>query len=459
MRNLLASTMFFGLLAVTVLLGGSGCGSDDLTGHGCGEVSSPAACGAPCVGDASCGNGTYCGSDKTCTADCVANDATACGEGKFCSARGTCDVPNDMSGDGGNPFDRDGACAVLSSQATLEKSPVDIIIVVDNSGSMSNEIKGIQTNINTNFATIIGASGLDYRVILIGKHGDADADQSICIDKPLSGNMTCTPPGMKPVNTANFFHYSTEIDSHNSLVKIISTYNQADPSGAGATGWSGWLRPSAYKTFIEITDDEATGNISTGKPANAANFDDALLALVPKNFGDATKRNYKFHSIIGLKENSPATTAWAPTDPLQTTKCTAPAADAAPPAVGTNYQNLSIMTGGLRYPICQYQNFDAVFKAVAMGVIASGQVACDFAVPMSPDGKTISLEQIAVAYTPGAGGATQYFKQSTTSAACVADSFYVDAGRIYLCPATCTALKADPTAKVEVLFTCESTIL
>ncbi len=456
MRYLLASTIFLGLLSGTAVLGG--CGSDDDTGHGCGQVGSPAACGTACVGDESCGNGTYCGNDKKCTADCVVNDSTACEEGKFCSARGTCDVPTNTNGDGGNPFDRDGACAVLSSQATLEKSPVDIIIVVDNSGSMANEIKGIQTNINTNFATIIAASGLDYRVILIAKHGDADSNQSICIDKPLSGNATCTPPAATPVNTANFFHYSTEIDSHNSLVKIISTYNQADPSGAGATGWSGWLRPNAYKTFIEITDDEATGNVSVGKPANAVNFDEALLALTPKNFGDATKRNYTFHSIIGLKENSPVTNAWAPTDPLQTTKCTAPPADDVPPAVGTIYQNLSIMTGGLRYPICQYQNFDAVFKAVAMGVIASGQVACDFAVPMSPDGKTISLEQIAVAYTPGAG-ATQYFKQSTTAAACVADSFYVDAGRIYLCPATCTALKADPAAKVEVLFTCESTIL
>ena len=44
-------------------------------------------------------------------------------------------------------------------------------------------------------------------------------------------------------------------------------------------------------------------------------------------------------------------------------------------------------------------------------------------------------------------------------AACVPNAFYVENGRIYLCPETCTAIKADPTAKVDVLFVCESTIL
>ncbi|MBS1153204.1 MAG: hypothetical protein H6Q89_4902, partial [Myxococcaceae bacterium] len=39
-----------------------------------------------------------------------------------------------------------------------------------------------------------------------------------------------------------------------------------------------------------------------------------------------------------------------------------------------------------------------------------------------------------------------------------ATTFYVSAGRVYFCPATCTAVKADTLAKVELLFTCEGMI-
>ena len=432
------------LAAVAAALGA--CNSEDLTGHGCGVTGASTACGKTCGVDGDCGSGTYCGGDKTCTADCI-QGSDACGQGRSCSNTGRCVTA--AANDGGTPFDRDGACAVVSSQATLEKKPVDIIFVIDNSGSMADEIKSVQNNINTNFATIIAASGLDYRVIMLSKHGKADPDESICIDKPLSGNTTCNPPAANPVNTANFFQYSQEIGSHDSFQQIIATYNKADPSGASPTGWSAWLRPNAFKTFIEITDDES--NMS------AAEFETKLFALTPKNFGDATNRQYNFHSIVGLAENNPVTKPWQPTDPVQMQKCTGNGGDAVAP--GTIYQGLSILTKGLRFAICQYNNFDAVFNAVAQGVVQTGQVACDFAVPASPSGGTISLDMIAVQYTPGNGGAVSYLGQASTSAACTSNAFYVDNGRIVLCPAACMTLRQDPTAKVGVLFVCESTIL
>ena len=450
MRNYFLGVLLLGGLGLT-----AACTHEGLTGHGCDVAGAPASCGMTCVDDTSCGVGAYCAAAKTCTADCNASSAP-CSDGKFCSPHGKC-LDSPLVTDGGNPFDRDGACAVLSSAATLEKSPVDVILVIDNSGSMTNEIQSVQNNVNTNFATIIAASGLDYHVIVLAKHGSASADQSICIDAPLSGNASCTPPPAKPVNTTKFFQYSQEIGSHDSFTQILNTYNQPDPSGASATGWSAWLRPNAVKHFILITDDTYTK--SGNGPNNEVDFDTRLLALTPSNFGTAAKRNYVFHSILGLKANTPVTTPWQPTDPIQTTKCVAPPADQAPPNQGEVYQRLSVLTSGLRYPICEYGNFDAVFKAVAAGVVASGAVACDFDIPAPANGGTINLDNIAVSYTPGSGGSAQFFKQSATSAACVANAFYVEAGRIHLCPSTCTAIKADPTAKVEVLFTCDSTIL
>src|SRR6185369_13438896 len=66
---------------------------------------------------------------------------------------------NDLSG-------QDGSCVQVQSEAKLVKSPVDIIFVIDNSGSMSDEIQAVQDNINKNFAQIIAASNIDYHIIM-----------------------------------------------------------------------------------------------------------------------------------------------------------------------------------------------------------------------------------------------------------------------------------------------------
>ena len=48
-----------------------------------------------------------------------------------------------------------GACAQAESQATLVKEPIDIIVVLDNSGSMDEELDAVERNINVNFAEIL----------------------------------------------------------------------------------------------------------------------------------------------------------------------------------------------------------------------------------------------------------------------------------------------------------------
>lgn len=453
------------VLSLSMALTLFGCGSDPGGGDGpsnqnpCTTTPPDAKCGASCADDNACGENLYC-LGGACTADC-APDGSGCGAGYQC-VHGRC-LPH-FGDAGGNPYSGDGACAVTSSQATLGKKPVDIIFVVDNSGSMSDEIIGIQDNINVNFAQIIGASGLDYRVIMVSRHGEAVGPESICISPPLSGNATCNPPPAQPTNGARFFHYSTEIDSHNSLRKIRDTYNTPDEFNQPAGGWSTWLRADALKVFVEVTDDEArsmTGgqNDPTTDPIGTANaFETALFGLTPKMFGDANNRNYVFHSIVGLAENNPATKAWEPNDPVQTTKCRY-ADNSESEHHAPTYQELSKRTGGLRFPVCEFGSYDSVFQTIAQGVVAGAQIACDFAIPDPPTGETLDLSRVAVAYTPGSGGSTQYFSQAMNSAACVPNAFYIENNRIYLCPDACTTVKADSSGKVDVLFTCGSTIL
>src|SRR4051812_6504961 len=108
----------------------------------------------------------------------------------------------DAGGSNDAGLDPDSACATQSATATLSKKPVDVIVVIDNSGSMTQEIVGVQANINKNFATILDKSGLDYRVIMVSRHGSASGAQSVCIESPLSGIPVggCAAPPKQPVN-------------------------------------------------------------------------------------------------------------------------------------------------------------------------------------------------------------------------------------------------------------------
>src|SRR5690606_1915755 len=90
--------------------------------------------------------------------------------------------------------------------------------------SMVDEILGVEKNINANFANLLAQADLDYRVILIARHGTAEKDNSICIEAPLSGAVSCDPLPETAVFTERFFHYNMKIDSHDTFVKLIGAY-------------------------------------------------------------------------------------------------------------------------------------------------------------------------------------------------------------------------------------------
>ena len=142
----------------------------------------------------------------------------------------------------------------------------------------------------------------------------------------------------------------------------------------------------AYKTFVEITDDDNENNFPDGMAASADNFDTKLLALSATHFGTAAKRNYTFHAIVGVVADPTDRLKPYPRTPLVNTKCTSAV------NIGTQHQNMAIKTGGLRYPICNTDDYSPVFKAVADSVIKGAKVVCDFALPPPPPMQTFKLD-------------------------------------------------------------------
>ncbi|HEY3595264.1 MAG TPA: hypothetical protein VGL13_15365, partial [Polyangiaceae bacterium] len=162
-----------------------------------------------------------------------------------------------------------GACAVANAGATLVKQPVDIILVLDNSGSMADELAAVEQNINVNFANILNAAGIDYRVILISRHrkdvraASGESSTSVCVEAPLSGLAVCPSPANpasapKPIFSDHFFQYNVKIESHDSFENgILAGYHSPDTrTDLTIVGWKEWLRPNTKKVFLEMSDDD-----------------------------------------------------------------------------------------------------------------------------------------------------------------------------------------------------------
>ena len=349
-------------------------------------------------------------------------------------------------------------CGEQSADANLSVSPVDVIIVIDNSGSMSVEIEGVQKNINVNFADIIEKSGLDYRVIMVARHGNHNTTQSVCIEAPLSGIPAggCSPPPAQPVNNpGKFYHYSVEIGSHNAWCQLTNTFTAPDEHGLAPQGWQAWLREEAVKTFIVISDDGSScgpyndGNSVNGGTNAAAAFDAALRAFSPLHFGDSPEnRNYFFYSIVGMAFNNPMTEPYTPMDPIITQRCPTAADN------GTGHQVLSVLTGSLRFPLCDTTSYSVIFQAIADGVIKGAKVACQFDIPAPPEGEELDLDSILVEYKPMGVGDPVVFKKVDGPEFCGPQSFYLTDTKVVLCPEACAEVQLDKTATISVKFGC-----
>jgi hypothetical protein len=352
-------------------------------------------------------------------------------------------------------------CAADAAKANLTSAPIDIILVLDNSGSMVEEMGAAEQNINVNFAGILDTSGIDYRVILLSRHRQAERDASeeastsICVSQPLSGLAACPAP--KPVFSERFYQYGEKVESHDALDWVIEAFNTPDKKNKLAPmGYQPWLREAAKKVIVVMTDDdESTDTDET--PITAQSFIQSLVTLSPAQFGaDAAKPNIVFHSIVGVKEKAVATDPYLPTEPIEAAICTTNGADIV--NAGQTYQELSRMTSGLRFPLCQFPGYDAVFRAIAKDVIVKAELTCDFAIPPTPAGKTLELDNIAVNHVKGDGSGDQQLQQIVDKATCKDGYFYIENERVWLCPESCESIKADLGGSISVLFTCESQI-
>jgi hypothetical protein len=328
------------------------------------------------------------------------------------------------------PVGADASCAALSERAQNERTPADIIIAVDNSGSMDAEIVFVREQLNAFSKQIIDA-GVDARIILITapirspgttmtSWLGAEQDNGICIAAPL-GSGSCPDDTHLP----HYIHVPREVDSNDALDMFIATYPM----------YQAHLRPNASKTFVVVTDDNAvdSGDVVAARADVAVDdvaewFVDQVAALPGDPFPSFT--------VSGIY-------------------CFSRCADA--DAIGTVYEELVQLTGGVKGDLCE-QNFAPVFDALAVAVIETSGLECSWAIPAAPSGETFDRDRVNVQFSVG-GKAPQSLLQVADAASCADGSgwHYDDPSnptRVIPCASTCSELQQDPAAQIDVLFGC-----
>ncbi len=204
-------------------------------------------------------------------------------------------------------------CALTEgfNSATAVRPPVDIVWWVDNSGSMVEENRYVSMNLNT-FASIMQASGIDYRVIMIARRGTSTLQ--VCVPPPLGGPSCADGP--------RFRHVDQQVESTDGLRLVLSTYPR----------WRDFVRPQALKYFVAVTDDDSD--------LSAADFDRMIRALPPFE-------RYTYHSIVGYESRTDCPTL---------------------ARRGSVHLALTEMTGGERARVCS-MDWSSIFTSFARSIV------------------------------------------------------------------------------------------
>ncbi len=300
------------------------------------------------------------------------------------------------------------ACASESVTAEEATAPVDIIWVVDSSGSMDDEAAAVQNALN-DFSSYIASQSIDYHVILIGDPG------AMSVPPPLGGGP-------------RFLQVNQSVASHNALELAVTTYPQ----------YQSFLRPDAKRHFVIVTDDESDWS--------ASQFNNGLAGLSSPGFPDG----YTMHSIC-----SESTVIFTPPPPLPPINgpCSGGLGLGGAAGVGQTYIDITNNTGGVWKSICT-SDWTPIFQAVAQAVTTGAQLPCSYNLPDPPAGQTLDPNKVNVVFTPPGGSATTVPRVSSAADCSSGNGWYYDDPNdptlITVCQNTCDGFDVGGEVNIEI---------
>ena len=304
-----------------------------------------------------------------------------------------------------------GECAAVRVAAMTGFTPVDIVWIIDNSGSMSEEASLVQTNINS-FAAAFASVGIDLHVVFITAPGFVE------VPAPLG------------TDASRFLRVNVSVASHDSLDILLSAY----PT------YSAFLRRNAVMNFIDITDDESD--------MGAAAFVSAMRGMLGKNF--------RFHIIA-----SPPGSSHTPFGiGFSMPGCAGPSGEAADNA--DIYWSLSTMTGGRQFSICS-EDWSGLFHDLSTTLAVAMPLPCVYAIPEPPAGMSFDPMRVNVVHTL-VDGTTTTVPNVGDYTGCTDQGWYYEGDpaapdQIVVCPNTCRIFEDDTTGSVDVALGCATLLI
>ncbi len=339
-------------------------------------------------------------------ADRIDND----GDGAIDCADPECLIYAFCSGVDTGPPDTSTDCRSVSRGAESAIAPVDIVWVIDNSGSMRGEADIVQSNMNS-FVTSIAAAGLDTRVVVI-----------------TSASFVTIPPPLG-TDTESFLRIERDVQSSNSLEILIEQ----------APTFLPFLRRNSQLHMIGVTDDESR--------LGAEEFRTQMLGLIGRSFN--------FHAIASPPGSTHSTIGFTMDG------CSGPNGDAADN--GDIYWQLSMTTGGRQLSICT-ADWSTLFSDLTRAIAVPRALPCVYDIPDPPMGMEFDPARVNVEYTRGSDGGTETIPNVGTFDRCSGEGWYYDEEvpgmrRVVVCPNTCSRLESDAAGIVNIAFGCETLLI
>ncbi len=312
------------------------------------------------------------------------------------------DNVGDLSGGGGSTSGSDvtssSACAVSTTKA--QNAPVNLVFMVDRSGSMDDSGKWVAATAALK-AFFADASGTGLRASLhFFAAENASCDVASYATPAVA--MTALPNGPS-------FAAALDATKPNGSTPTL-------PALQGAVSYGKTLQaatPDVKVVVVLVTDGEPSGCQSTVDSVSAAAA--ASAATIPTY-------------VIGVGDALTSLNAVA-------------------------------LSGGTKQAVIvsttNPANISADFGA-AIADIRQRALSCDYALPSAPAGESFDLNKVNVQFTPGgaATGATLAYNKDCAGGA---GWHYDDANaptKIAVCPSSCDALKKDSKGKMDILFGC-----
>ncbi len=315
----------------------------------------------------------------------------------------------------------DAACSEVTEKAENKVQPADIIIAVDQSGSMDQETQWVQQQIN-GFSTQISNTGIDVHVVLIAVQPATPSMDINGLGCNVNENPICVPPPLAAPSCADsstFRGVNCHVDSRDALIKIVGTYDV----------YKDFLRPGAQKHVVVITDDDSS--------IPAAQFDADFRALDPDH------EQYRFHAIYSF------------TDDAFLQPCFNIAA-----REGKIYRQLVQMRGGVEGDLC-IQNFQPVWNALSQQVITNSTIACEWDIPPPGDGGVIDPNLVNVEFIGGGSVTALGYVSSAADCGSFQNGWYFDDNanptKVFACPDTCQLVQAKDAVSISLKFGCQRT--